>query len=86
MMKISIASSGRNDNYSNFLPKLKLSLKFIHRALKNIDYEFVLIDYNPPKDKPLLSECLPKHKYPNVKHIVFSHEDYLHLLQFPPFF
>ncbi len=79
MPKISVALFGRNDNYSgNFLGKLKLSIISIQRALKNIDYEIVLLDYNPPKNKPLLSEYLTEFK--NIKHVVFSHEDHLEFI------
>jgi len=79
--KISIALFGRNDNYGgDFIEKLSFSIKSIQRALKDIDYEIVLLDYNPPKDKPLLSECFPIKDFPRVKHVVFSHEDHLEFI------
>ena len=79
MPKISIALFGRNDNYGgNYLEKLKFSIKSIQRALKNIDYEIVMLDYNPPKDKPLLSECLSKFK--NIKHVIFPYEDHIEFI------
>lgn len=82
MPKISIALAGRNDNYGNqWLNKLGLSIKSIQRALKDIDYEIVLLDYNPPKDKPLLSECFSADKYYRIKHVVFSNEDHLEFIE-----
>ena len=80
MPKISIALYGRNDNYGgNFLDLLKLSIKSLQRSLEGIDYEIVLLDYNPPKDKPLLSECLSE--FFNIKHVVFFHKDHLEYIK-----
>jgi hypothetical protein len=82
MPKISIALFGRNDHYGkNYLGKIAFSLRSLQRALKKVDYEIVLLDYNPPKDRPLLSECFPNSKYPRIKHVVFSHEDHLEFIK-----
>ena len=82
MPKISIALFGRNDNYEgDFLDKLKLSIKSIQRALKDIDYEIILLDYNPPIDKLLLSEYFSSNKYSRIKHVVFSNEDHLEFIE-----
>ena len=82
MPKISIALFGRNDNYGKkYLEKFEYSIRSIQRSLEGIDYEIVLLDYNPPKDKPRLSECFPNSKYPRIKHVVFSHEDHLEFIE-----
>lgn len=82
MPKISIALFGRNDNYGgDFLDKLKLSIKSIQKSLKDIDYEIILLDYNPPKNKPLLSEYFSADKYSIIKHVVFSNEDHLEFIE-----
>ncbi len=79
---ISIALYGRNDNYGgNYLKKLKLSIQSIQRSLDNMNYEIVLLDYNPPKDKPLLSSYFSSLKYPRIKHVVFSNIDYLKFIE-----
>ena len=82
MPKISIALYGRNDNYGGkWLEKLGYFIKSIQRSLEGINYEIVLLDYNPPKDKPLLSECFSNSKYPRIKHVVFSNEDHLEFIE-----
>ena len=81
MPKISIAVHGRNDNYiDHYLDRVRLGLRSIQRALNGIDYEIVFLDYNPPKDRPLLSECFPNSEYPRIKHVVFSHEEHLEFI------
>jgi len=81
MPKISIALFGRNDNYiENYLDKVKLSIRSIQRSLDGIDYEIVFLDYNPPSDRPLLSECFPISEYSRVKHVVLSREDHLEFI------
>jgi hypothetical protein len=73
--KISIAMCGRNDNHGgNFLDRLKLSLKSIKKALRDVDYQVILLDYNPVKGKPLLSQCFKG--YSEIKHVVFSRKQH----------
>jgi len=81
MPKISVALTGRNDNYGgNWLQVTEFSIQSIQRALKGVDHEIVLLDYNPPSDRPLLSECFPVVKYPTIKHVVFSNEEHIEFL------
>ena len=70
---------GRNDNHGgNFLERLNLSIKSIVEALKGINYQIVLLDYNPIKNKKPLSKIFSGNK--NIKHVVFSrhqHKKYI---------
>jgi hypothetical protein len=81
-IKLSIALFGRNDNYGeHWLSKLKLSILSLQRSLKEVDYEIVLLDYNPIKDNPLLSDLLPNSKYPMIKHFVFSEDSHMEFIE-----
>lgn len=84
MPKISIALANRNDGYNdkyyNNLKRLENFFINVEMSLKGIDYEILLLDYNPPKDRDLLSECFPNKKFPKINHVVFSNKDHLEFI------
>lgn len=62
---LSIIATTRNDNHGGDL--LKRTTCFVegiyHQATKfNVSIELIIVEWNPPKDKPLLKEVLPKPK------------------------
>jgi len=58
---LSIVTPCRNDNYAgNMLKKLILSLSILIKQLKkyNLDTEIIVVEWNPPADRPKLSSKL----------------------------
>jgi hypothetical protein len=58
---LSIVLTGRNDGYgSDFIGRLLRTAGFNHRHLtaRGLPHEFVLVEWAPPSDRPLLSDIL----------------------------
>lgn len=77
---ISIVATTRNDNHGGDL--LKRTTAFVNSVFEqskkwNVSVELILVEWNPPNDKPLLKEVLPKPKagYPvTLKYVVVPNE------------
>lgn len=60
---LSIVFTGRNDNYgADFLGRFLRTLAFNHAQLsaRGLPHEFVLVEWAPPADRPLLSDIVSK--------------------------
>ena len=60
---LSIVASSRNDGHGgDILKRMQLFVKgMLHQTKRyNIPAELIIVEWNPPKDKPLLHEVLPK--------------------------
>lgn len=63
--KLSIVATSRNDNHGGDMTKrMRIFVNgLIHQCNKyNIDAELIMVEWNPPADKPLLKEELPQPK------------------------
>lgn len=60
---LSIVATTRNDNHGGDL--LRRTSAFVNSVFEqskkwNVSVELIIVEWNPPKDKPLLKEVLPK--------------------------
>lgn len=76
MTYLSIVMTSRNDNYGgNLLPRMKNSLDSIKTSFSADDVEIILVDWNPPENKPSFNESLILEKSElDVKVIQVSNE------------
>lgn len=80
MAYLSIVVTTRNDNHGGDL--LKRTSAFVNNVFEqskkwNVSVELIIVEWNPPKDKPLLKEVLPKPKKDcpvSLKYIVVPNE------------
>lgn len=78
-MKISVVLSGRNDEYGKrYLVRIGKSIESIHRSLKGVEYEIILVDYNQVKGKEPLSYYFKNDK---IKHEVISQEEHFDFIR-----
>jgi len=73
--KISFVMAGRNDDFGgNFLNRLQLSVNSILLLSKkyNLPAELILVEWNPPQDKPRLKDAItwPKDIHPAIVRII----------------
>jgi|TARA_Y100000310_G_scaffold338422_1_gene428035 hypothetical protein len=78
-MQLSIIVCGKNDDYcGDFLGRLKKHIASLHIALHGIDWEYILVDYNPPPNKPLLSSYFNNDE--RVRSVIVSQREHQSLL------
>jgi len=81
-IKLTIIVGGRNDGYGdnkcpnsiNYIDRFKYSMESMHRSLKNINYEIIMMDINSSKDMAPLSDVF-KHK--RIRHVSFSNDEFV---------
>jgi hypothetical protein len=77
-MKISLIFVTRNDDYNGgSLDRLNFSLKSLRKVLDGVPFEVVIVDYNPPIDRPRMSEVISS---PFIKHVVVEPEQHIKCL------
>lgn len=89
---LSIVATSRNDNHGGDLIKRTsafLTSVFFQAARTKLKVEVILVEWNPPKNKPLLNEFLPKplnYDYVTLRYIVVPnelHDNYRNSHQIP---
>jgi hypothetical protein len=77
-MDVSVVVIGRNDNYKSsivpYLSRLNLFSHTLNKFMEGLDWELILVDYNPPPNKKLLSQALDWSDIP-VKHRVVKRNE-----------
>lgn len=77
---VSIVASSRNDNHGGDMTKrMRIFVRgLIHQSNKfKVPVELIMVEWNPPKDKPLLKDVLPQPKegdYLQLRYIIVSPE------------
>lgn len=77
---ISIVATSRNDNHGGDLTKrMRLFVRgLLYQCNKfKLPAELVMVEWNPPKDKPLLKEILPQPQpgdYLSIRYVIVPHE------------
>lgn len=77
---VSIVTSSRNDNHGGDMTKrMRVFVRgLIHQSNKfKVPVELIMVEWNPPKDKPLLKDVLPKPQegdYLQLRYIIVSPE------------
>jgi len=89
---LSIVATSRNDNHGGDLNKRTAAfLNSIYYQAKRtqLKVEVILVEWNPPKDKPLLNEVLPKpfdNAFVSLRYIVVPkeiHDEYINSSKIP---
>jgi len=76
---LSVLVFGRNDDYKSdtiaYKKRLNYFINTLKKELSNISWELVFIEYNPPKNRPMLVELDCFVNVP-LNHVIVSHDEW----------